>query len=334
MTTINKSQLTHFTVLNNLDESLKEDFIREAIIERYPPGRRLFIQGQEDNRSYFLLAGQIGLIEEDKGSKTLKADTHATSQPIADQQPRNATAIASTNVQVISIDYDVFKKLRTHNREVFQSPQIKLGDEILQTPLFHRLPDAHLQVIAQRLVEIDVKKGDTIINIDEKGHYFYMIKSGRCEISRLIGRDQNKVVLTELGPTQSFGERALIANAGHTAAVTMLEDGQLLRISRGEFLTLMVEPFTKRITLTEALENTEAVILDARSRQTFQRERIPTSINLPLAILYNTVALLDKNVQYIVYCDTLVRRTLAAYLMAQQGLQVRMLEKPQRKKSN
>ena len=75
-----------------------------------------------------------------------------------------------------------------------------------------------------------VPAGEAIIREGEPGDRFYVVVSGRVEVS-VGGR-----VLRELGGGDSFGEIALLRDSPRTASISALEPTQLLALERAPFL--------------------------------------------------------------------------------------------------
>jgi NADH dehydrogenase len=87
------------------------------------------------------------------------------------------------------------------------------------------------------IVPLRFTAGQEIIRQGEPGSRFYMISSGRVEVVRRQGGDEE--VLATLGPGQYFGEVALLHATGRTATVRALEDTTVLSIAREDFATLV-----------------------------------------------------------------------------------------------
>ena len=52
---------------------------------------------------------------------------------------------------------------------------------------FASLPPANIQALLAKFNRIAAKRGQTIIKQGDPGDYYYLIESGRCRVSRLIG---------------------------------------------------------------------------------------------------------------------------------------------------
>lgn len=81
--------------------------------------------------------------------------------------------------------------------------------------------------------------------------------------------------------------------------------------------------------LFEALQKSEKVmVIDARSSEAYERERIPHAVNIPHHIMTeSSTSHLDKSVMYVTYCDGIGcnASTKGALNMARLGFTVREL---------
>ncbi|HEX2333180.1 MAG TPA: rhodanese-like domain-containing protein, partial [Burkholderiales bacterium] len=110
--------------------------------------------------------------------------------------------------------------------------------------------------------------------------------------------------------------------------VTALIDGQLLRLNRSYFNELLREPLLRRIGFEEASGKVRrgALWLDVRYPSEYQYDKLPGAINVPLAEVRNMFAVLDRTKEYIAYCQSGRRSAAAAFLFAQRGFKVWLLE--------
>lgn len=335
------ADLTGLSPVNTLRPDLLEELVEQATIDRYPPGRQIFKQQEQDNRTVFLLSGQLALMANGQPAVTLKSDSNEACYPIAQNQPRLVTALARTSVTILSIDTDVMNNLvRRNNGEDIPSIEAEkpvdqpAGEDeawkqLLALPVMEKMPAAHRQVMMRRIVEMSVKAGDVIIREGEECDQYYMIAQGRAQMTRgLAGEAQQQFVLGELNVGQGFDEGALIENDRNEYTVTMLEDGLLLKLSKGEFLTLMVRPFINWVQYDEAqqMQAQGAVLMDVRTPAAFQRANLNGSINMPLLVLRRAAIIIDNSKKYIMCCDVGRRSATAAFLLAQQGIDVCILE--------
>ena len=329
---LDEHYLHHLTPLNSLSPELLEEVLANSAVDRLPPGRRIFSEGDTDNQTIFLLSGQLVLVADGQAPVTLRADSREASQPIAAKQPRQVTALAGTSVTILTINTAVLQQIMgvSPAEEASQdSVTVAERDDYRQIldkhPLFANLPEPHKQVLQRRMVEVQAAKGDVIIHEGAMGDYYYFVVSGSCRVS---SSGQDTAYIIELGPGCGFGEAALIENGSYHNTVSMAQDGSLLRLSKGEFMALMVKPYIKTLDQDTARELIDqgAIMLDIRTPSAFKRSHIPDSINLPLIFLHKLVGILDKSRSYIICGHHGHRAILAAFLLAERGVQAAVLD--------
>ena len=137
-----------------------------------------------------------------------------------------------------------------------------------------------------------------------------------------------RVVLAELKTGEAFGEEALVSEAKRNATVTALTDGELLRVGRKDFHELLREPLLKRVPFAAAAQKVRsgALWLDVRYPSEYQYDKLPGAINVPLAEVRHMFAVLDRTREYVAYCQSGRRSAAAAFLFAQRGFRVWLLE--------
>jgi len=165
-----------------------------------------------------------------------------------------------------------------------------------------------------------------VIREGDEGDFYYVIESGRFQVERLVGGA--KMVLAELKSGEAFGEEALVSEAKRNASVISLGEGELLRLGKQDFNALLREPLLRRIAFDEAAEKVRrgALWLDVRYPSEYQYDKLPGAINVPLAEVRNMFAVLDRSKEYVAYCQSGRRSAAAAFLFAQRGFRVWLLE--------
>jgi CRP-like cAMP-binding protein len=338
---VDMTDLSLFSPLDRLGPAEVEKLLVHSRIERLPPGKRLFGIGDSDGRSLFLLAGQLALVSADNRIRMLKAATPEAGHAIAHSQPREATALARTAATVLSVDSGLLESLLdapapappppanaaddTPAQALDREPadaDLDLGP-IFASPLFARLPAPNLHALMERMNIVAAKAGDVIVSEGEDSAWYHIIESGRFRLSRRHARGKRHDAIGELGRLDGFGEAALIANDRHDFSVTALADGRLVRFPKGDFLTLIVRPYIKWINRSDIATLTlkGGMLLDIRSHKAYARDHRRDSINLPLRVLRDAAAILDRSRSYIIISDNVRRSAAAAFLLAQQGME-------------
>lgn len=326
---VDLADLSLFSPLDQLAPAQAERLLEHSRVERIPPGRRLFDIGDSDGRSIFLLAGQLALVSADNRIHMLKAATPEAGQAIANRQPREAAALARTAATIFCVDTVLLESLLTAGDATVPKtsvPNLDLGP-IFASPLFSRLTGHGLQSLMQGMDILEARAGDVVLREGEENAWYHIVESGRFKIAHRRRARDNDEDQGELGRLQGFGEAALIANEPHEFSVIALEDGRLLRFPKGDFLNLILRPLIQWIGHNDIapLMLKGSLLLDVRSHKAYSRHHLRDSINLPLRVLRQTAAILDHSRSYIICCDNVRRSAAAAFLLAQQGMEAKVL---------
>jgi CRP-like cAMP-binding protein len=87
-----------------------------------------------------------------------------------------------------------------------------------------------LEHLARRLESVSFPAGTEIVREGDAGDRFYIVSSGRLEVSTAGGP------LRSLGPGDWFGEIALLRDVPRTATVAAASDVTLFSLERDEFV--------------------------------------------------------------------------------------------------
>jgi CRP-like cAMP-binding protein len=322
--------------LNALGNDRYREVTTSLSIKDISAGSYLFGEGDRDNRSIYLLDGVVNFIDANgKVTGVVSAGTDPARYPLANQQPRITTARAATKAVIATIDSTLLDVMLTLDQTAETGTiDISTGSEddwmthMLQSEAFSRMPPADIQRLIQSLQPVNVYAGDTIVRQGDEGDYYYIIREGTCSVTRLASGKGWDVPLAELGPGDCFGEDALVSDAERNATVTMLSDGSLMRLSKQHFVDILKKPMVHYLDyeLATAAVQSGGVWVDVRTADEYANSALEDSINIPLAMVRETMKKLDATKTYILYCDTGRRSVAAAFLLGQRGFDVSVLE--------
>ena len=331
-------QLMQFSPLDGLKAENLHALAKKTSMRELQAGRLLFREGDNDKKTYFLVAGAVELRANDKIVTMVRGSTPEARNPLAPSQPRRFTARAVETIEYISIDSDLLDVMLTWDQTgSYEVSELKGGDAaratddwmttLLQTKAFHRIPPANIQAVFMRLQRVTYKPGEVIIKQGDEGDYFYVIVRGRCAVTRETPLNKEGIKLAELGIGDTFGEEALISEAKRNATVTMLQEGALMRLGKQDFTTLLNEPMLQWVDFGQGAEIVRegGKWLDVRLPSEFQNFRVPDAMNIPLYFIRLKISTLDRNIPYVVYCDTGRRSSAAAYILSERGYEAYVL---------
>lgn len=323
-------------------------------------GENIYSIGSEDGHLYYLMHGTIRMVDSEGKEAILDSATEVGSLAFGGLKPRPANAVVdSQRALVACLDNKELDTLITWQDMVgkparfdvqdadegnelgIEGFEIDMGVEeldggdgdnewlmtLLRSQAFFKVPPENVQLLAEKMEPVEASAGDTIIRQNDTGDYYYVIRSGQCKVIH------NGVEVDTMGPTEAFGEEALISGSPRNATIEMTEDGVLMRLSKADFDQLLAPPMINKVSTEEAIDMARkgAVLIDVRSREEYKQMRLVRSINLPLNLLRLKLDKLapNKDKTFIVYCNTGVRSAAASFLLKQKRFDVYLLADPQ-----
>jgi CRP-like cAMP-binding protein len=336
--------LRRFSPLDGMRAESLVALARKTSRRQAPQARLLFTEGDEDKHTYYLLSGTLDLLQEGEVVETIVGGSAAAKAPLAHRLPRPYSAVVtSPRAEYLFIDSEFldamvsFEKTGAYRVEELHGGLVPgerpaASDDwmtaLLQAKAFHKVPPENIQAIFMRLERVDYRAGDVVIKQGDVGDYFYVVVKGTCVVTRESPLNKEGIKLAELQMGDTFGEEALISDAKRNATVTMLTDGYLMRLSKEDFRTLLNEPFLKWVDYDEAqrIVANGGKWLDVRLPSEFEQYRADGALSIPLYSLRMKMKALDRNVPYIVCCDTGRRSSAGAYILSERGFQASVLK--------
>lgn len=328
---VNTELLRGFSPLDGLKRDNLAALARKVQIREMTPGQVLFKEGDTEKRTLYIVSGILELIDKGKVVGTIQGGTEIARNPVAPVYPRRVTGRARHRVQFISIDSDLLDVMLTWDQtgtyEVsdLQGKSDQTGEDwmtmLLQTKAFHKIPPANIQAIFMRMQQINYSTGDVVLKQGADGDYFYVLIRGSALVTRETPLSKEGIKLAELKVGDTFGEEALISDAKRNATVTMQSEGAVMRLGKEDFRTLLNEPMLDWVSKAEA----EDVIrgggqwLDVRLPSEFENQHLDGAINIPLYFIRLKINTLDRDIKYVVCCDTGRRSSAGAYILSERG---------------
>ena len=132
-----------------------------------------------------------------------------------------------------------------------------------KVPLFQGLKDRQLMRIADRMVVRSSAAGDLIVKQGQGGEGFYVITSGKAEATRERA-DAEKTVVNSFGPTDYFGELALLDEDGlRTATIKVVQPVDALVLTRWDFIATLKQDAEMSVEILQELARRFRAALNA-----------------------------------------------------------------------
>lgn len=298
-----------------------------------------------EHQVVYLLKGELNLAYADGCKKVIVGGCDEALTPLARGGVGPASVRAITDAELLCFDEKALDIFVTWDQLVQPAPRRasrstaagegaadwrSMAGLFEARRLMHRtfasLPPAHIESLLACFRRQAVMAGEVVVRQGEPGDYYYVIEHGRAQVVREVGGVQ--VELAELKAGDTFGEEALVAEAERNATVSMKTDGELLRLAKADFVSLLREPLLQRVSASEALRRVAAGAcwLDVRFPAEYRQDGLPGALNVPLNELRDALPNLAKNQEYIVYCQSGRRSSAAVFLLSQRGLQASLLD--------
>jgi CRP-like cAMP-binding protein len=269
-------------------------------VSEVPKGGFLFNIGDATESFIYLIQGTVSLESDEFILDTIKAGTDSAKFSLAHQFPRKVSARALNNVSFISLQLNVFDKTdidyneqenvyRVDNDDAEADASIDWLSALLQSPVFQRLPAVNLQQVLRSLEEIRFTKDQVIFQQGDVGDYCFLIKKGRCSLSRKASDRAKEIKYLELTAGDTFGEQAILTDQPRNMTVTALSDMEASRIDAEHFIEFIKDSVLKYIDYKdlekECEKNPELMVLDIRSAAEYNKNHIEGSRNIPFFTL-------------------------------------------------
>jgi CRP-like cAMP-binding protein len=340
--TIHNQRLRHFIPLSDLSTDNYNGLVNKITIEKFPAGTKLFNKGEWDNFSYYLLSGEVEIIDASGEKSVLNSESDKCHFPLEHNQPRKKTVLSKSDIEYFKVDNNLLDVLITWDQNKnyivneigndINSSEVDENDwmtQLLHLDIFHKIPSANIQRMFQRLETVPVKKDEVIITQGEQGDFYYIIHAGSCRVIRNAKETGYKDIrIANLQAGSSFGEEALVSNVPRNATIIMNEDGMLIRLAKNDFNELLKVPVIKSVGFNTAksMVANGAMWLDVRFMSEHKNNNIPGSLNIPLYLLRLNADKLLMNQKYIIYCDTGSRSASATYILSERGYDAYLLD--------
>ena len=353
-TILTSEQLTRFTPFDALSEEYLHKVQHYAEVIKAPQGTFVFKRGKPSLYRYYLISGAVDLVDSEWQVEHVVAGSDRCSLPLTETSPAQVAAKAKTDAILLKVEAEFLDiamawcesgqtlddqeptDFETHMPAKGLLYQQVVVDEnprdwmsaLLQSPLFTKVPPAHIQQLFGRFEAKEFAAGEVVVKEGLPGDYFYVISSGEVKVAARSGN-----VDVNLGPGTYFGEEALVGETTRNATVTMLTDGVLMQLGKDDFCTLLKEPILKHVTI-ESLQqlDTQAHIqlLDVRLPMEFRHRHVHESRNVPLSSLRKRFPEFNTELTYVVTDDGGRRSEIAVHLLNQAGFKAMLLEGAER----
>jgi CRP-like cAMP-binding protein len=206
----------------------------------YEPGQAIVRQGEAGEHFYIVAWGAVEVEMRDaRGVAAVtgqldRGDCFGEAALLQDTR-HTATYRAAMPTSVLALSREDFERLvkaRVIEREKV-GRSVAWADLLRQMPLFAELDGRQIGRIAAQVQAATFAPGALLIRQGEVGDAFYVIESGRAQVS--VEREGEMRAVAELGPGEYVGEIALLLQVPRTATVQALTPLNTLVLRKNDF---------------------------------------------------------------------------------------------------
>lgn len=208
--------------------------------EYFNAGEAIVNQGEAGDKFYLLQRGTAEVWIADTSGPAARVNQLGPGQFFGEtaliaEKPRNATIIANTPVQALSLRRDDFNRLVRGRLDSQQASSNQLRNQwvLRSMPLFDELEGIDMAFLAALLKTESYKAGDVVIREGDEGDKFFIVESGELVVTH--SRAGRTAELSRRKAGDYFGEIALLEKRPRTATVTALTDVVLLSLQAEDF---------------------------------------------------------------------------------------------------
>lgn len=138
-----------------------------------------------------------------------------------------------------------------------------LLNEFRHISIFSRLSEPELKVIEQFAVLRSYKKNSVIITEGDISDSLYVIQRGRVKV-HMTEEDGREIIINDLGPSDYFGELAILDGSERSASITTTEDSQLIVVSKEAIIQLLKNPDTALLLIQDLVSRVRKLSVDLK----------------------------------------------------------------------
>lgn len=221
------------TVLfSHLDDSERGDIFDAMFPVVNSAGEVVIKQGDEGDNFYVIDQGEVDIYVNDNQVGTLGEGCSFGELALIYGTPRAATIKAKTDVQLWGIDRNSYRRILMGST-IRKRKQYK--EFLSKVPILADLDEWEILTIADALEPAQFSNGQEIIRQGDPGEDFFIILEGTADVLQKPEGKEEAVEVGKLGPSDYFGEIALLLDRPRAATVVARGQLKCCKMDRARF---------------------------------------------------------------------------------------------------
>ncbi|XP_059099364.1 cAMP-dependent protein kinase type I regulatory subunit-like isoform X3 [Tigriopus californicus] len=219
-------------LFSHLDENERSDIFDAMFPVNAIPGEVIIQQGDAGDNFYIIDSGEVEIFVD--GEKVLNIGDGGSFGELAliYGTPRAATVKAASDVKLWGIDRDSYRRILMGST----IRKRKMYEEFLsKVSILENLDKWERLTVADSLESVSFENSEVVVTQGEPGNDFFIIVEGTAVVTQYRNEGEEPVEVGRLGPSDYFGEIALILDRPRAATVTARGPLKCVKLDRGRF---------------------------------------------------------------------------------------------------
>lgn len=219
-------------LFSHLDENERSDIFDAMFPVNFLPGETIIQQGDEGDNFYVIDQGEVEVYVNSELVTTIGEGSSFGELALIYGTPRAATVKAKTAVKLWGIDRDSYRRIlmgsTIRKRKMYEG-------FLSRVSILESLDKWERLTVADALEPVSFSDGETIVRQGEPGDDFYIIVEGTALVLQCRGEGDTAVEVGKLGPSDYFGEIALLLDRPRAATVVAKGPLKCVKLDRARF---------------------------------------------------------------------------------------------------
>ncbi|XP_022102414.1 cAMP-dependent protein kinase regulatory subunit-like isoform X2 [Acanthaster planci] len=224
-------------LFSHLDENERSDIFDAMFPVKHSKDEIVIKQGDEGDNFYVIDDGEVDVYVDNVGLVTTIGEGGSFGElALIYGTPRAATVKAKTDLKLWGIDRDSYRRIlmgsTLRKRKLYESFLSKVS-------ILESLDQWERLTVADSLEPVNFEDGEKIVVQGEPGNDFYIIVEGQASVLQRRDEQDEFIEVAKLGPSDYFGEIALVLNRPRAATVIARGSLKCVKLDRERFERVM-----------------------------------------------------------------------------------------------
>lgn len=216
----------------HLDDNERSDIFDAMFPVVHCAGETIIKQGDEGDNFYIIDSGEVSVYVNNELVTTISDGGSFGELALIYNQLRAATVKSKTDVKLWAIDRDTYRRIlmgsTIRKRDIYQEFLSKVS-------ILESLDKWERLTIADALEPVQFEDAQKIVVQGEHGEDFFIIIEGSAAVYQQRNENEEPVEVSRLGPSDYFGEIALLLDRPRAATVVAIGTLKCVKLDRQRF---------------------------------------------------------------------------------------------------